>query len=168
MSVTVTANEDGTYTLEAEQWLPQPPGDVFPFFADARNLEVITPQQLKFEVLTPEPIEMREGALIDYKLKVRGLPMRWRTLISVWDPPHAFQDEQLKGPYKLWRHRHTFEPKDGGTLAKDRVDYRVPGGPLSGVINKLVVQRDVESIFEHRGKVLREKFGSGAEQGERG
>jgi len=96
---------------------------VFPFFAEARNLETLTPPWLKFEVLTPAPIVMRPGTLIDYRIRVHGLPIRWRTEITAWDPPHRFVDVQLHGPYTLWHHTHTFEERDGGTLCLDHVRY---------------------------------------------
>ena len=135
------------YTLRAEQLLPRPRDEVFSFFADARNLEALTPPWLKFEVLTPAPIEMRPGALIDYRIRVHGLPIRWRTEITEWSPPHRFVDVQLRGPYTLWHHTHTFEERDGGTLCFDEVRYRPRGGAL---MNWIFVRRDVERIFAHR------------------
>lgn len=145
-----------TFHYDCELWLPRPVELVFPFFADARNLERITPPFLRFRVLTPEPIEMGVGTLIDYRLRVHGLPLRWRSEITAWDPPHRFVDEQRRGPYRKWHHEHTFEPRDGGTLAKDSVEYAVPGGAL---VDRLFVRRDVERIFAHRRRVLSELFG---------
>lgn len=157
MSVTVT-RDNGDWIVQAEQTLPRPVDEVFPFFADAYNLETITPAFLQFHVVTPRPIDMREGALIDYKLKVHGLPIRWRTRIEAWDPPHRFVDVQLKGPYRKWHHTHTFKPASGGgTLVRDVVRYRPIGG---AIVNKLFVQRDVVGIFEHRQRVLAERFTS--------
>lgn len=144
------------FQFECEQFLPRPVAEVFPFFADARNLQAITPPWLNFEVLTPGDVEMKAGALIDYKLRVRGIPLRWRTLIREWEPPHRFMDEQLRGPYQQWIHEHTFTEKDGGTLARDKVSYAVPGGAL---INALFVRRDVERIFAFRRQKLAELFG---------
>lgn len=144
-----------TYVHESQLWLPRPRSEVFPFFADARNLERITPPMLNFRVLTPAPIAMREGALIDYKLRVRGLPLRWRTRISVWEPEERFVDEQLRGPYRKWHHTHTFENVDGGTLCRDRVEYAYFGDFL---VHSWLVKKDIEKIFAHRGKVLREVF----------
>ena len=144
------------HLFEDELWLPRPPREVFPFFADARNLEFITPPWLKFEVLTPGRIVMRSGARIDYRLKVHGFPLRWRTEITEWEPPVRFVDTQLRGPYRLWHHTHTFEAKDGGTLCRDRVRYRVPGGEL---VHRLIVRRDVERIFRYRQEKLAEQFG---------
>jgi ligand-binding SRPBCC domain-containing protein len=144
------------FTFESQLWLPRPVAEVFPFFADARNLQAITPDWLNFEVLTPGPIEIKAGALIDYKLRVRGLPLRWRTHIKAWEPPHRFVDEQLRGPYRQWIHEHTFVEKDGGTLARDVVRYAVLGGAL---VDRIFVRRDVERIFEFRRMKLLERFG---------
>lgn len=142
-------------TLRFELWLPRPRAEVFNFFSDASNLEHITPAFLNFVVLTPKPIQMTSGSLIDYKLRVRGIPMRWRTLISVWEPPFRFVDEQLRGPYRQWVHEHKFEERDGGTLAVDVVRYAVLGGAL---IDWLLVRRDVEKIFAFRQRRLGEMF----------
>ena len=170
----ITRHERG-WRLQAEQWLPAPPEEVWPFFSDARNLETITPDSLRFEVLTPTPIEMSEGTLIDYRLKVRGLPIRWRSRIAVWDPPRRFVDDQLKGPYRRWHHEHTFEARDGGTLCRDVVDYELYGGPLAPLIHAVFVRPDVRKIFAYRQHVLEERFGradaraaQAAPNGERG
>lgn len=141
--------------FKTELWLPRPPENIFPFFADAFNLEAITPPFLNFKVLTPAPIAMQEGALIDYKLRVHGLPVRWRTRISAWQPPHRFMDEQLRGPYRQWIHEHTFEPRDGGTLCRDIVKYAVP---FDFLLHDAFVRRDVEKIFTFRAEVLRKHF----------
>ncbi len=147
------------YELTAKVWLGRPRDEVFRFFADASNLEAITPAFLKFSIATSGPIEMGEGALIDYRLKVRGLPLRWRTLIRAWDPPHRFIDEQIRGPYRQWVHEHTFDEQDGGTLCGDRVLYAVPGG---GLVHWLAVKRDVASIFAYRQEKLIETLGQGS------
>ena len=141
--------------FSAELWLPRPPAEIFPFFAEAKNLQRITPPWLDFSILTPPPIEMRAGALIDYRLKVHGIPLRWRTEITAWEPPTRFVDEQVRGPYRVWRHTHTFEAKDGGTLCRDEVEYAAIGGVL---IEKLFVRRDVERIFRHRNETQRALF----------
>jgi ligand-binding SRPBCC domain-containing protein len=143
------------FKLEVELWLPRSRAEVFPFFSEARNLQELTPPWLKFEVLTPEPITMRVGTLIDYRIKLHGLPIRWRTEITDWSPPHQFVDTQLRGPYTLWHHTHTFTEQDGGTLCRDRVRYRPLGGAL---MNWLFVRRDVERIFHFRQTRLREIF----------
>jgi ligand-binding SRPBCC domain-containing protein len=146
------------YELTASVWLGRPREEVFPFFADASNLEAITPRFLSFAIATPEPIEMAEGTLIDYRLKVRGLPLKWRTLISAWQPPERFVDEQVRGPYRQWVHEHTFTDQEGGTLCGDRVLYAVPGGRL---VHWLAVKRDVLSIFAYRQERLIEVLGRG-------
>lgn len=143
------------FLFETELWLPRPRSEVFSFFSDAHNLETITPPWLKFEVLTPRPIPMRSGTLIDYRIRIHGIPVRWRTSIAAWQPPFQFADEQLQGPYKLWHHTHTFEEHDGGTLCTDRVRYYPCGGAL---INRFFVRRDIEKIFDYRRLKLVEFF----------
>lgn len=143
--------------LVSELWLPVPPDKLFPFFADAANLETLTPPWLRFRILTPPPIEMREGTLIDYRLRIHGVPIRWRTRISVWEPPRRFVDEQLRGPYRQWIHEHTFEPKDGGTLVRDHVRYAVLADWL---LHRWFVRPDIERIFAYRSEVLRRLFGA--------
>jgi ligand-binding SRPBCC domain-containing protein len=145
-----------TFTHRSEQWLPRPLAEVFPFFADARNLERLTPGWLRFTVLTPEPITMAVGTTIDYRLSWRGIPLRWQSEIAAWDPPHRFVDRQLRGPYRLWRHEHRFAVKDGGTNVIDEVEYAVPGGAL---VHRLGVGRDIGRIFDHRRARLVEIFG---------
>jgi ligand-binding SRPBCC domain-containing protein len=141
--------------FQTELWLPLPPEGLFPFFADAANLQALTPPWLHFEILTPQPIAMREGTLIDYRLRVHGLPLRWRTRINVWQPPHRFVDEQTRGPYRQWIHAHTFEPHDGGTLARDVVRYAVP---FDCIAHRWLVRPDVEKIFAFRQEALRARF----------
>lgn len=143
--------------FKAELWLPLPPEEIFPFFSDANNLDAITPPWLHFQVVSPQLVEMRVGALIDYKLSLHGLPLRWRTLIKEWQPPHRFVDEQLRGPYRQWIHEHTFEPHDGGTLARDVVHYAVP---FDFIAHPLFVRRDIERIFAFRQESLGAIFGA--------
>ena len=145
-----------TFKHSSAQWLPTPLNEVFPFFADARNLEELTPDWLSFTVLTPEPIPMAVGTTIDYRLAWRGIPLRWRSEIAAWQPPHRFIDRQLRGPYRLWHHEHRFEERDGGTNVIDEVEYAVWGGALA--VN-LGVRRDIERIFDHRRRRLIELFG---------
>ena len=136
-----------TFAFNTELWLPRLPAEVFPFFGEARNLEAITPPWLRFEVLTPPTIVMAVGTLIDYRIRIHGLPVRWQTRIAEWNPPHGFVDVQLRGPYKLWHHTHTFTEKNSGTLCVDQVRYRPRGGTI---VNWLFVRRDVERIFAYR------------------
>lgn len=144
-----------TFRFEASQFIPRPRAEVFQFFSDAANLEAITPPWLKFHVVTPPPLEMRGGTLIDYRLRVHGVPLRWRTRIAIWDPPHRFVDDQLRGPYRLWHHEHVFEEAPGGTRMHDRVQYAIAGG---AIINRLFVRRDVERIFTYRARRLEQLF----------
>jgi len=143
------------FTFQTELWLPRPREEVFTFFSNAHNLQAITPPWVNFEVLIPPPIEMRAGTLIDYRIRVHGVPIRWRTEIVEWQPPHRFVDVQLSGPYTLWHHTHTFEERDGGTLCTDDVRYCPHGGAL---MNWLFVRRDVERIFAYRTERLLEIF----------
>ncbi len=138
------------HVLQRTQRLDPPPEEVFPFFADAGNLERITPPWLGFSIVTPEPIDMRQGALIDYRLKLHGMPLSWHTVIGLWDPPHRFVDVQLSGPYRLWHHTHTFEPDGEGTLMRDVVRYALPFGPLGEIARAVLVQRDLDQIFDFR------------------
>jgi ligand-binding SRPBCC domain-containing protein len=153
-----------TFTLTNELWLPQSPEEVFPFFADAGKLERLTPPSLRFQILTPPPIEMAVGALIDYRITLRGIPMRWQSEITAWEPPYRFVDEQRRGPYRLWVHEHVFIPQrgaaqDGGTLAKDIVQYAVLGGTI---VQRLFVAAELERIFEYRNAALIDYFAAGA------
>jgi ligand-binding SRPBCC domain-containing protein len=148
-------------TIEKQQWLPLPLDQVFPFFANAENLEKLTPPWLGFHILTPTPIALRVGSLIDYRILLHGLPLKWRTEITVWDPPHRFVDTQLKGPYKLWNHEHRFESVSSGTLVTDRIEYRIPFDwvPGSGIVRRLLVEPDLHRIFEFRRTALLKHFG---------
>lgn len=141
-------------SLQTEQHLPRPIDEVFAFFADPRNLERITPAFLRFRILTPA-VEMKEGAVIDYSIRLRGVPIRWRTRITRWDPPHCFVDEQIRGPYRLWRHTHTFEPSDGATLCRDLVEYRAP---FDRLVHTRLVRPDLERIFAFRAIAMAEIF----------
>jgi ligand-binding SRPBCC domain-containing protein len=136
--------------------LPRPRSEVFGFFSDAANLQELTPPWLRFRVLTAQPIAMRKGALIDYRIRLHGLPVGWKTEITAWEPPSRFVDEQLRGPYRLWVHEHSFEEIEGGTLAGDFVRYSVPGGTLT---NRLLVARDLRTVFRYRHRRLQEMFG---------
>src|SRR4051795_2939008 len=138
------------HVLRREQRLPGPPEAVFPFFADARNLEAITPPLLSFRLLTPTPVEMGVGTFLQYALRLRGVPVRWDTLIQAWEPPPRFVDVQVRGPYRLWHHTHELEPVAGGTLMRDTVRYAIGFGPLGEVARRAVVARDLDAIFAYR------------------
>jgi hypothetical protein len=138
------------------QWLPRTPEQIFPFFADAGNLDAITPPWLHFRILTPLPVEMKVGARLEYSISLHGLPMRWRTNIAQWNPSHSFVDEQISGPYRLWHHTHTFTADRGGTLCTDVVRYRHWGGML---IERWFVRPDIERIFAYRREQLAKLFG---------
>ena len=146
-----------TFEHKSSVWLPRPLEEVLAFFSDACNLEILTPHWLRFEVLTPRPIDLAVGVTIDYRLRVRGIPIRWRSEITAWEPPRRFVDKQIRGPYRLWHHEHLFREERGGTLAEDRVIYAVPGGAL---VNRLFVAKDMEKIFAFRSEKLWELFGS--------
>ncbi|NIN73326.1 MAG: CDP-paratose 2-epimerase [Gemmatimonadetes bacterium] len=139
--------------LEARTELARPLDEVFDFFANAHNLEALTPPFLRFEILTPDPIILRKGTIIDYRLRLRGIPVRWRSEISVWEPPHRFVDTQLRGPYRWWIHEHRLELAGRGTLMTDRVEYGVLGGDI---INRLLVAPDLRRIFAYRAQRVAE------------
>lgn len=144
------------YLLETEIWLPEPLDRVFAFFSDAGNLEELTPPWLSFQIHTPRPITMAPGTLIDYRLRLRGLPLGWRSEITVWDPPRRFVDEQRRGPYRLWSHQHLFSEREGGTLVRDEVRFASWGG---GLAVRLIVAPDLRRIFGYRHERLRARFG---------
>lgn len=139
------------HLLERQQRVPHPIAEAFAFYGDARNLERITPPWLGFEVTTSGPIEMGVGTLIEYRLRLHRLPVRWRTRIEAWEPPRRFVDAQVKGPYSLWEHGHEFE-EDGpeATIIRDRVRYSIPFGPLGEFANRVLVRRDLRQIFDYR------------------
>ncbi len=144
------------HILKRSLILDLPRKEVFDFFADASNLERITPAELKFHITTPQPINIRQGTLIDYQLKLRGLPLKWKTIISVWNPPFEFVDEALKSPYKQWIHRHTFtELEKNKTLIEDEVKYRLPFEPFGDAAH-FFVRRELNYIFDFRQKAVAE------------
>lgn len=140
------------YVLRTRMRLAAPIESVFAYFADAFNLEAITPPALRFQVVTPPPIEMRAGLRIDYRLRLRGLPFRWQSEITAWEPPVLFVDEQRRGPYQWWIHTHRFERDGDGVLVSDEVRYGVPGGAIA---HALLVRRDLRRIFIFRERALR-------------
>lgn len=143
------------HEFTSQLWLPRQPNELFPFFGDAANLDKITPAWLHFQIVTSTPLQIQQGSLIDYRLRVRGIPLRWRTRINVWEPPRRFVDEQVRGPYRRWIHEHTFESENGGTLIRDRVTYAVP---LNFLLHRLFVRPDIEKIFGFRAETLRRLF----------
>jgi ligand-binding SRPBCC domain-containing protein len=158
-AISFQPTESGTL-LTCEVRIERPCEEVFEFFANAHNLERITPPFLHFDVCSPAPIEMRCGTLIDYRLSLRGVPMRWQSEITEWNPPHSFTDTQRRGPYRRWEHRHLFEDLGAATVVRDEVHYRVPGGRI---VDRLFVQRELAAIFTFRVAALLEAFASSGE-----
>ena len=146
-----------TYWFKKTIWLPQPRAKVFEFFSNPGNLDRLTPAWLHFATVTPASSKMNQGALLDYRLRIHGIPVCWQSEIAVWEPPRRFVDRQTKGPYSLWIHEHTFEERDNGTLVGDNVEYAVPGGRI---VQKFLVAPDIERIFDYRHKILDELFNS--------
>ena len=143
---------------ESRVWIARPRDVVFAFFADPRNLERITPPGLAFAIVGPMPA-MTAGAVLDYRLRWLGLPVRWRTLIREWDPPARFVDVQVRGPYARWEHRHLFLPEAGGTWMEDRVTYRLPFGPLGRAVHAAVVRAQLDAIWRFRDRRIGELVG---------
>jgi ligand-binding SRPBCC domain-containing protein len=148
-----------TYILKQETIIHQPLETVFQFFSTAENLNRLTPPHLKFEILTPLPITMAKGTLIDYQLKIYYFPVKWKTEIIVWEPPYRFIDSQLKGPYRKWIHEHKFEAVGEKTKMTDTLEYAIPGGIFSAIINNLFVKKDIQNIFNFREEQLLTIFG---------
>ena len=143
----------GDQFLETTTVLPRPVDEVFAFFANAENLERITPPELAFRILTPTPIVVREGTIIDYRLRLFGVPFNWRTRIVRWQPNDRFIDEQVRGPYNRWRHLHTFAGCEHGTRMTDRVEYRLPLRPAAPLARPLV-RRQLDRIFRYRANAI--------------
>jgi ligand-binding SRPBCC domain-containing protein len=148
--VTVHMLSEPPRSIERSQLVALSVEDSFAFFADAHNLEAITPPWLGFRILTPRPIHMRRGATIEYVLTTHRLPVRWRTQIVDWEPGLRFVDRQVNGPFRLWEHAHTFEERHDGTLVRDTVLYRMPYGPLGEIAHRVLIGRDLERIFDYR------------------
>ncbi len=147
--------------FKSELIIQRPINVVFDFFSKAENLQRITPPSLNFNIVTSQPIEMKKGTLIDYKLKIRGIPSKWKTLISDWDPPISFTDTQLKGPYKKWVHTHEFAKlSENSTRMIDTVVYEVPFGVLGSVVDYLIVRHEIANIFKYRNKTILKFFES--------
>lgn len=150
------------HVLEFRLLLPAPRVRVFEFFARPENLATITPGWLGFTLLTPAPIMLAAGAVLDYRIRWLGLPVRWRSLIREYDPPYRFVDVQVIGPYARWEHRHMFVEEAGGTVVEDRVTYRLPLGPIGELVHRLGVRRQLEAIFAYRCRRLRALLAGGA------
>lgn len=148
-----------TYTLHREQWIARPVDEVFSFFADAQNLEKITPPWLGFKILSMSTNSISEGTVIRYRLRLHGIPFHWRTEICEWNPPRQFVDEQANGPYKQWRHTHRFEVHGSRTKMVDEVQYSLPFGVLGRIVHALKVRRDVNRIFDYRRLQIDALFG---------
>jgi ligand-binding SRPBCC domain-containing protein len=146
------------YLLEREHWVPRPIEEVFAFFSNAANLELLTPPWLKFQIVTPQPISMAPGTLIEYRIHWHFVRLRWVTEIVEWSPPHRFVDIQLRGPYKHWRHTHSFTAERGGTTIRDEILYSLPLGPLGALAHRVAVRRDLERIFDYRSDCVDRQF----------
>jgi ligand-binding SRPBCC domain-containing protein len=146
------------FHIHRQLWVPHSRPAVFDFFSRAENLEQITPPWMRFRILTPATVEMKQGATISYSLRVRRIPLRWLTEIESWNPPFEFIDVQAKGPYKFWRHTHRFSETDGGTSMVDLVAYALPFGPLGRLVHRLQVARDLSRIFDYRARRVQALF----------
>jgi ligand-binding SRPBCC domain-containing protein len=147
------------HVLERSQRFEVPIEQAFEFYVDAGNLEPMTPPWLHFEVTTPGEVTLRQGALLDYRLRLHGVPLRWQGRIEIWEPPLRFVDIQTRGPYSLWEHTHLFErDSDAATVIHDRVRYALPLGPLGALAHRLFVRRDLERIFDYRSRVASERL----------
>ena len=155
--------------LDTTLWLPVPREEAFEFFGRAENLERITPPWLRFQITSDLPIDMRAGAEIRYSLRLHGIPIRWRTEITNWEPAERFVDEQRQGPYRLWQHEHTFSDERGGTRIDDTVRYAFTAGPIEPLVHRWFVAPDLERIFAFRHQaVARELLGARASEAEIG
>lgn len=145
-----------TYTLRRRQTLARPVDDVFKFFEKPENLEEITPGSVHFRILTPRPIKMKVGTILDYTIRLLGIPVRWTTLISDYEPPHRFADVALRGPYAFWHHTHTFEKHGNGTIMTDEIHYALPFGSLGRLVRFMWVKRQLDQIFDYRARIIQE------------
>ncbi len=145
-------------TLERRQTIPGELGQVFKFFGEAANLELITPPDLRFQILTPRPIAMEVGTLIDYRITLYGFPVRWRTRIDDWNPPYSFTDTQLKGPYRVWVHHHSFREVAGGTEMVDHVTFQLPRMGPAAPLGRSIVARQLDGIFDYRARTVANLF----------
>ena len=149
------------YELHCQMLAPVSIQEAFAVFENPANLARITPPWLNFQITSKDPVEMRRGAEIEYRIRWLNVPVKWKTVITQYDPPFSFVDEQARGPYTLWRHRHAFREVDGGTLVNDVVRYQLPMGPLGSLAHRLLVARQLKEIFEFRQQALRKIWGGG-------
>ena len=147
------------YLLQTNQTVDESLDNVFPFFSKPENLAKMTPPWLDFQILTPSPIPMEKGTIIDYQIGLGPIPTRWRTLISSYEPSNYFVDEQLNGPYSFWHHTHRFKSVEKGTLLSDEVRYLLPFGFMGDLAHSIMIKRQLEKIFTHRHAVMLKKFG---------
>ena len=147
-----------TFEINMKQYINKPLDVVFEFFSKPENLEIITPESLSFNILTPTPIKMGKGSLVDYTIRLFGIPIHWRTLISDYEPPFRFVDQQIKGPYTFWHHTHTFKLVEGGVEIIDQVKYSLPLGWLGTLAHAIWVRKDLEKIFEYRKTIIQNYF----------
>lgn len=148
------------YQLHQSQYFSQPVEELFDYFRDPQNLEEITPDRLNFRILNVDPVPVREGTVIEYRLRLRGIPLSWTTEITAFEPNEYFQDTMISGPYAKWEHIHTFERVRGKTVMGDQVHYEMPFGFLGTFVHEMMVRKDLKHIFSHRARTLRERFGS--------
>jgi len=146
------------YTLTRRQIVKKPLHEVFPFFSKPENLQLLNPKNLGFHILSPSPITMREGAIIDYVITIAGFPVRWTTMITCYEPPYRFVDLQLKGPYSYWHHTHTFSETDDGTIITDEVMYSMPLGAIGRIVHGLYVEQQLNTIFDRRSSMIETIF----------
>ena len=146
------------YKIKTKQVIKKPLSEVFGFFSRPENLSLITPPRLSFNILTPKPIDMKQGSIIDYTIKIFMFPIHWRTLITTYEHPYKFVDEQIKGPYTFWHHTHTFNETDSGVEIIDKVSYSIPFGILGRVLHSIWIKNDLKNIFEHRKVVIEKLF----------
>lgn len=151
-------NDQSSFMFYGEQFIPKPAAELFTFFSEAKNLEEITPSMLNFKIVSMSTPQIQKNTEINYKLKVHGVPIKWTTDISVWDPPRLFVDNQRSGPYRVWVHEHRFEEVSGGTLMKDWVRFELPMGKIGALAGFHQVQKDIESIFKHRRQVIADRY----------
>ncbi|MBI2806949.1 MAG: SRPBCC family protein [Planctomycetes bacterium] len=152
-----------THIFQAHMWLPLAIEPVFAFFGDVANLSKISPPSVRIQTITPLPIEMRVGTIVEHRMSIRWFPIRWRSEITVWEPPVRFVDEQRSGPYRFWKHRHEFEVAEGGTWVRDHIEYRTHGWLFEPIVNRIFVAPELRRLFAHRQKAIRDFLAPGTD-----